>query len=64
MSTRQWEIVKLLGQRMSNKEIGAAPRIKTRTVDAQLRFIFVKLGVTSRGAVVDVVRSWNGVGLA
>jgi len=42
--------------RKSNKEIGAALGISSRTVSTHLSNVFVKLGVTSRGELTDRVR--------
>ena len=50
------QIVQLLAEGKSNKEIGLALDISSRTVGTHLSNIFQKLGVDSRGALVDQVR--------
>jgi DNA-binding CsgD family transcriptional regulator len=57
LSTREVEIARLVAARKSNKEIGAALDISSRTVSTHLSNIFAKLGVASRGALTDLVRA-------
>jgi DNA-binding CsgD family transcriptional regulator len=56
LSGRETEIARLVAARKSNKEIGTALDISPRTVSTHLSNIFVKLGVTSRGELTDLVR--------
>jgi len=51
------EIVRLVAGRRSNKEIGAALDISSRTVSTHLSNVFAKLGVTSRGELADFARA-------
>jgi DNA-binding CsgD family transcriptional regulator len=57
LSAREVEIARLVAARKSNKEIGAALDISSRTVSTHLSNIFAKLGVASRGALTDLVRA-------
>ena len=56
LTGRETEIARMVSQRKSNKEIGAALDISSRTVSTHLSNIFVKVGVTSRGELADFVR--------
>ena len=56
LTGREIEIVRLVAARRSNKEIGAALGISSRTVSTHLSNVFAKLGVTSRGELTDRVR--------
>jgi len=56
LTGREREIARLVAARKSNKEIGAALGISSRTVSTHLSNVFVKLGVTSRGELTDRVR--------
>ncbi|MEO7502205.1 MAG: AAA family ATPase [Gemmatimonadaceae bacterium] len=60
LTGRETEIARMVSQRKSNKEIGAALDISARTVSTHLSNIFLKLGVGSRGELADFVRS-NGI---
>jgi DNA-binding CsgD family transcriptional regulator len=60
LTGRETEIARMVAQRKSNKEIGAALDISARTVSTHLSNIFVKLGIGSRGELADVARS-NGI---
>jgi DNA-binding CsgD family transcriptional regulator len=57
LTGRELEIVRLVAERRSNKEIGTALDISSRTVSTHLSNIFAKLGVTSRGELTDYARS-------
>lgn len=57
LTAREVEIARLVASRSSNKEIGAALDISPRTVGTHLANIYGKLGVDSRGALTDLVRS-------
>lgn len=57
LTGREVEIVKLVAGRRSNKEIGAALDISSRTVSTHLSNVFAKLGVSSRGELADYARA-------
>jgi DNA-binding CsgD family transcriptional regulator len=56
LTGRELEIVRLVAARQSNKEIGTALEISSRTVSTHLSNIFAKLGVASRGELADYAR--------
>lgn len=56
LTGRELEIVQLVAARRSNKEIGTALDISSRTVSTHLSNIFAKLGVASRGELADFAR--------
>lgn len=56
LTGREVEIVRLVAERRSNKEIGSMLQISPRTVSTHLSNIFGKLGVGSRGELTDLVR--------
>jgi DNA-binding CsgD family transcriptional regulator len=56
LTSREIEIIQLISTRKSNKEIGSALGISSRTVSTHLSNIFGKLNVTSRGELADLVR--------
>jgi len=56
LTGRELEIAQLVAARRSNKQIGAALGISSRTVSTHLSNVFAKLGVTSRGELTDRVR--------
>ncbi|MEK7401207.1 MAG: protein kinase [Gemmatimonadota bacterium] len=56
LTMRESDIAQLVLGRKSNKEIGAALGIATRTVTTHVANIFAKLGVTSRGELADRLR--------
>ncbi|GHO81268.1 hypothetical protein KSD_90390 [Ktedonobacter sp. SOSP1-85] len=51
LSQRELEVLRLLSQGLSNKQIAAQLVISPRTVDAHVRSIYNKLGLNSRAAV-------------
>jgi DNA-binding CsgD family transcriptional regulator len=57
LTGRETEIARMVAQRQSNKEIGAALDISARTVSTHLSNIFVKLGLSSRGELADFVHA-------
>jgi len=57
LTGREREIARLVAARKSNKEIGRALGISSRTVSTHLSNVFAKLGVTSRGELTDRIRS-------
>ncbi|HJP84806.1 MAG TPA: AAA family ATPase [Gemmatimonadaceae bacterium] len=60
LTGREIEIARMVATRKSNKEIGGALQISSRTVSTHLSNIFMKLSVTSRGELADFVRQ-NGL---
>ena len=61
LTGRELEIARLVGQRKTNREIGAALDISSRTVSTHLSNIFAKVNVTSRGELADFIRT-NSLG--
>ena len=57
LTGRELEIARMVSRRKSNKEIGAALDISSRTVSTHLSNIFGKVGVGSRGELADYVRA-------
>ena len=57
LTGREIEIVRLVAERKSNKEIGTALGISSRTVSTHLSNVFAKLNVGSRGELTDYVRA-------
>jgi DNA-binding NarL/FixJ family response regulator len=57
LTGREVEIVRLVAERKSNKQIGTALQISPRTVSTHLSNIFGKLKVESRGELTDLVRN-------
>ena len=49
--------MRLVAERKSNKEIGSALTISSRTVSTHLSNVFAKLGIASRGELTDYVRA-------
>jgi predicted ATPase/DNA-binding CsgD family transcriptional regulator len=56
LTGREVDIARLVSERKSNKEIGAALGISARTVSTHLSNIFGKLSVASRGELADRIR--------
>ncbi len=56
LTQREFEIVKLVAQRLSNKEIGTRLGITARTAGTHLANIYDKLGVRDRTALGDLAR--------
>lgn len=56
LTGREREIALMVAARKSNKDIGAALGISSRTVSTHLSNMFLKLGVASRGELADFVR--------
>jgi DNA-binding CsgD family transcriptional regulator len=61
LTQREREIAQLVAARKTNKEIARALDISARTVGTHLSNVFQKLGVDSRGALVDLVREHPGL---
>lgn len=62
LTRRELEIARLVSARKSNKAIGRALGISARTVSTHLSNIFVKLGISSRGELVDYLRTHEFTG--
>ncbi|GMV10828.1 MAG: helix-turn-helix transcriptional regulator [Gemmatimonadota bacterium] len=60
LTGRELDIARLVAQRLTNKEIATRLDISARTVSTHLSNMFGKLGVDSRGALVDVLRAQPG----
>lgn len=60
LTGREIEIARMVAARKSNKQIGEALQISSRTVGTHLSNIFLKLGVGSRGELADFARE-NGL---
>ena len=60
LTGREIEIARMVATRKSNKEIGGALQISSRTVSTHLSNIFLKLSVGSRGELADYIRQ-NGL---
>ena len=62
LTGRELEIARLVARRLTNKEIGRDLDISSRTVSTHLSNIFEKIGVDSRGALVDALRANPAIG--
>ncbi len=51
LTEREQEIIRLVAQGLTDKEVGAQLFISPRTVDRHLRNVYVKLGISSRSAL-------------
>jgi DNA-binding NarL/FixJ family response regulator len=58
LTTREWEVLELLGQRATTKEIAAALSISEVTVRRHVGALLKKLGVSDRSAAIELVDSW------
>ena len=57
LSKRELEVVALIADRKTNREIAAALFLSAKTVESHIRNIFHKLGVSSRAEVARAVRA-------
>lgn len=48
LTKREWEVLDLVGQGLSNEQIANTLVIEVTTVEQHLNRVFIKLGVTSR----------------
>ena len=62
LTGREVDIIRLVSQRKSNKEIGRVLGISPRTVSTHLSNIFGKLQVGSRGELADFAREASLLG--
>ena len=56
LTARELEVAALVGARRTNREIAGELFLSEKTVEAHLRNIFGKLGVSSRRAIADALR--------
>ena len=59
LTTRQMEVLKLLGKGLSNNEIGTRLYISAKTVDHHISAIFSKLNIHSRNEAASYLHSTN-----
>ncbi len=57
LTSRQMDVVTLLGKGLSNKEIASKLHLSTRTVDMHIRNLFDRLGCNTRWDAVEKARS-------
>jgi len=56
LTTREWEVAQHAAARLSNKAIARKLGVSPRTVTTHLTNMYRKLGIASRGELVDLVR--------
>src|SRR5690349_18188753 len=59
ISTREAEVLSLLGEHLSNAEIGARMFISVRTVETHVSSLLRKLGAPDRRALAQVAGEWS-----
>jgi predicted ATPase/DNA-binding CsgD family transcriptional regulator len=57
LTSREWQIARLVAEGLSNREVAERLVISKRTVDAHIEHIFTKLGVSSRVQLASWLRS-------
>lgn len=60
LTGREWDIVRLIAEDLSNQEIADKFTISVKTVESHIRHIFVKLGAISRAGVARWVHEQQG----
>ncbi len=60
LTLREAEVLNLVAQGLTDAEVGEKLFISTRTVNAHLRSVYSKLGITSRGAATEFAQA-NGL---
>lgn len=61
LSTRELEVLRLMTDYRSNKEIATIQHVSVTTVDKQVRSIFIKLNVSNRGDAIRRAKQLGGV---
>lgn len=56
LTPQQTQIVRLVAEGLTNKEVAAQLYVSPRTVDYHLRNVFTKLGITARAELIVLVR--------
>ncbi|NUT33501.1 MAG: helix-turn-helix transcriptional regulator, partial [Hamadaea sp.] len=59
ISTREAEVLTLLGEHLSNAEIGAKLFISVRTVETHVSSLLRKLGAPDRRALAQLAAEWS-----
>lgn len=59
ISTREAEVLSLLGEHLSNAEIGARLYISVRTVETHVSSLLRKLGASDRRALAQLAAEWS-----
>jgi len=52
LTPQEQQVVRFVGQGLSNKEVAAQLFLSPRTIEYHLRKVFVKLGISSRSELV------------
>ncbi|GAB1513169.1 helix-turn-helix transcriptional regulator [Actinophytocola sp. KF-1] len=53
LTDREWDVARLVGQGLTNREVGARLYVTTKTVEYHLGNIYAKLGIGTRRALCD-----------
>ncbi len=60
LTPREIEVLRLVARGLTDREIGAALGISTRTVESHVAHLMQRLGVHDRAAAVDAYRRGGG----